>query len=286
MTMTIPGTPTPQLRRLQPVGSAASVSCYLKTQWPRVGGPGIRPLPDSAFTDPSFINRYQPGVWTYPYVACCGVDFDTPNRASGLKSVADRLHMPLYKLSATELADPRGRLEALNRMRYASHVLTPDGHQQEPGFQDWEFQQFAPRRQPLPGSPVSLDGHLFALRRPHDMSKRVFEKLLHQRIRNASLNSFLQTRAGREHCAMLSLAPEQQIRWTRYKFGPMVRIDKAEEIYIFRPTGEDADRLLIILERIVYDWVMGQTQRQPPDWRTRSQFPRRGGGADRPSQSS
>jgi hypothetical protein len=271
MTTTVSGTPAPQLRRLQPIGSAASVSCYLKTQWPRIGGPGIRPLLESAFTDPAFIDRYQPGVWTYPYVACCGVDFDTPDQASGLKSVADRLHMPIFKLSATELADPRRRLEALNRMRYASHVRMPEGHRQEPGFKDWEFQQFAPQRQPLPGSPVSLDGHLFALRRPHDMSKRVFEKLLHQRIRNASLNTFLQTPAGREHCAMLSLAPEEQVRWTRYKFGPAVRIDKAEEIYIFRPTGEDSDRLLIILERIVHDWVVGRIARRPGHWRTGGQ---------------
>ncbi len=277
MTTTVSGAPVAQLRRIQPIGSAASVSCYLKTQWPRVGGPGIRPLPDSAFTDTAFIGRYQPGVWTYPYVACCGVDFDTPDRASGLKSVADRLHLPLYKLSATELADPRRRLEALNRMRYASHVRTRDGHKQETGFQDWEFQQFSPQRQPLPGSPVSLDGHLFALRRPHDMSKRVFEKLLHQRIRNASFNAFLQTPAGRQHCAMLGLAPEEQIRWTRYKFGETLRIDKAEEIYIFRPTGEDADRLLIILERIVHDWVMGQTSHQPRQWRTRSQLSRHNG---------
>ncbi len=277
MTTTVLGAPVPQLRRIRPIGSAASVSCYLKTQWPRVGGPGIRPLPDTAFTDPAFIGRYQPSVWTYPYVACCGVDFDTPDRASGLKSVADRLHMPLYKLSATELADPRGRLEAMNRMRYASHVRTRDGHKQEIGFQDWEFQQFAPRRQPLPGSPVSLDGHLFALRRPHDMSKRVFEKQLHQRIRNASFNAFLQTPAGREHCAMLGLAPEEQIRWTRYKFGETLRIDKAEEIYIFRPTGEDADRLLIILERIVHDWVMGKLARRPNHWCGRSQFARHNG---------
>ncbi len=277
MTTTVLGAPVPQLRRIRPIGSAASVSCYLKTQWPRVGGPGIRPLPDTAFTDPAFIGRYQPSVWTYPYVACCGVDFDTPDRASGLKSVADRLHLPLYKLSATELADPRRRLEALNRMRYASHVRTRDGHKQETGFQDWEFQQFAPRRQPLPGSPVSLDGHLFALRRPHDMSKRVFEKLLHQRIRNASFNAFLQTPAGRQHCAMLGLAPEEQIRWTRYKFGETLRIDKAEEIYIFRPTGEDADRLLIILERIVHDWVMGKLARRPNHWCGRSQLARHNG---------
>jgi hypothetical protein len=274
-TTTIQGATPRPLRRIQPIGSAAAVTCYVKTQWPRIGGPRIRPLPDTAFTDAAFIERYEPGIWTYPYLACCGAEFDRPELASGLKSVAEGLHMPVYKLSATELADPRRRLEALNRMRYASHVLKPEGYEREPGFQDWTFQQFLPRRTPLPGSPVSLDGHLFALRRPHDLSKRVFEKLLHHRMRNASLNSFLLTPAGREHCAMLGLVPEEQQRWTIYRFGRTPRIDKAEELYIFRPDGEDSDRLLIILERLIHDWVMGRIARPPSNWRDRSQYSRR-----------
>lgn len=279
MTMTTIQGATPRpLRRIQPIGSAAAVTCYVKTQWPRIGGPSIRPLPGTAFTDAAFIERYEPGIWTYPYLACCGAEFDRPELASGLKSVADRLHMPVYKLSATELADPRRRLEALNRMRYASHVLKPEGYEREPGFQDWTFQQFLPHRKPLPGSPVSLNGHLFALRRPHDLSKRVFEKLLHYRMRNASLNSFLLTSAGREHCAMLGLVPEEQQRWTIYRFGRTPRIDKAEELYIFRPDGEDSDRLLIILERLIHDWVMGRIARPPASWRDRSQYSRRWSG--------
>lgn len=183
------------------------------------------------------------------------------------------------KLSATELADPRRRLEALNRMCYASHVLKPGGYAREPGFQDWTFQQFLPRHEPLPGSPVSLDGHLFALRRPHDLSKRVFEKLLHHRLRNASLNSFLVTPAGRKHCAILGLVPEEQQRWTAYRFGRTPRIDKAEELYVFRPDGEDSDRLLMILERLVHDWVMGRIPRLPGNWRDRSQYSRRSSAA-------
>ncbi|TAJ33796.1 hypothetical protein [Bosea sp. (in: a-proteobacteria)] len=275
MTTTDPGTPALPLRRIQPVGSAASVTCYVKTQWPRIGWPYIRPLPDTAFTDPAFTERYRPGVWTYPYVACCGVDFERPDESSGLKSVADGLHMPIYKIASTESADPRRRLKYLNRMRYASHVLTPQGYRQEPGFKDWEFQQFLPDRDPLPGSPITLDGHLFALRRPHDLSKGAFEKLLHHRIRNASLNSFLLTPAGREHCDLLGLVPEQQQRWTKYKFGGTPRIDKAEELYIFRPDGEDSDRMLIILERLVFDWVMGLIPRRQDAWRNPGQYSRR-----------
>ncbi|WP_420100736.1 hypothetical protein [Bosea sp. (in: a-proteobacteria)] len=275
MTTMIQGTPALPLRRIQPIGSAAAVTHYLKTQWPRVGGPSLRALPDTAFTEPSFIARYQPGTLTFPYLAACGPSFDDHLASSGLKAVADRLHMPIYKLAATELADPRRRLDALDRDRYASHVSTPGGYVEEPGFKTWTFQQFLPKREPLPGSPVSLDGRLFALRRPHDMGKRVFEKLLHRHIRNASLNEFLLTTAGRAHCAALGLVPEEQQRWTHYRFGPVPRIDKAEELYIFRPGGEDSDRFLIILERIVHDWVMGKDRRLPRNWRDRSQYRRR-----------
>lgn len=261
--------------RLLPAGSAGAVTQWYPTQWPRVGGSALRSLPDTAFTDPVFIERYQPGILTFPYLAACGPSFDDPLPSSGLKSVADRLHMPVYKLAATELADPRRRLDALDQDRYASHVLTPEGYVQEPGFKTWTFQQFLPKREPLPGSPVSLDGHLFAMRRPHDMGKRVFEKLLHRHLRNASLNDFLLTPVGRAHCAKLGLVPEQQQRWTRYRFGAAPRIDKAEELYIFRPGGEDSDRFLIILERIIHDWVMRQPRRLPGAWRDRSQYSRR-----------
>ena len=262
------------LRRIQPIGSAAAVTCYLKTQWPRIGGPSLRPLPSTAFTDPAFLTRYRPGTLTFPYLAACPPSADDPLPSSGLKNVADRLQMPAYKLAATDLADPRGRLKALDRDRYASHVLTPAGYVQEPGFKTWTFQQFLPDREPLPNSPVSLEGRLFALRRPHDMTKRVFEKLLHRHLRNASLNDFLLTPAGRAHCATLGLVPEQEQRWTNYCFGHTPRIDKAEELYIFRPRGEDSDRFLIILERIIYDWVMGKTHRLPGTWGDRSQYSR------------
>lgn len=276
MTTTDPGTPALPLRRIQPIGSAAAVTCYLKTQWPRIGGPALRALPDTAFTDPVFLARYQPGILTFPYLAACGPSADDPLPSSGLKNVADRLQMPIYKLSSTELADPRRRLKVLDRDRYASHVLTPAGYVQESGFKTWTFQQFLPQREPLPGSPVGLDGRLFALRRPHDMTKRVFEKLLHRHLRNASLNSFLLTPAGRAHCAILGLVPEEEQRWTNYRFARTPRIDKAEELYIFRPSGEDSDRFLTIIERIIHDWVMCQDRRLPRAWHDHSQYSRRG----------
>ena len=97
---------------------------------------------------------------------------------------------------------------------------------------------------------------------------------LHRHLRNASLNDFLLTPAGRAHCATLGLVPEEQQRWTNYRFGRTPRIDKAEELYIFRPCGEDSDRFMIILERIIHDWVMRPDRRLPETWRDHSQYSR------------
>lgn len=276
MKTTIPGAPTPFLRRIQPVGSAAAVTCYLKTQWPRIGGRHFRRLPDDAFLQPAFTLNYQPGYLSSVYLAACGTAFGDLEGTTGLLGVARRLHLPLYKVSATESADPRLRLTELNRDRYASNVIDPDGvFLQEAGFQQWTFQQFLPEREPLSGSPVVDQGRFFTVRRPHDMEKDAFDKLLHSRLRAASFNAFIQSRAGRSHCAALGLEPERQLRYTNYRFAETPRVDPAQELYIFRPAGEDSDRLLMIIEKLIHDWVTGAISRRPAWWRDPSQQSRR-----------
>ena len=50
------------------------------------------------------------------------------------------------------------------------------------------------------------------------------------------------------------------MRFTSYEFGAGARISTATEFAIFRPRAE-ADRLAVIAERIVVDFVMrGQTE--------------------------
>jgi hypothetical protein len=264
---------------IQPPGSAAAVTRYLRTQWPRVGGYRLLPLPADAFTNTHFLNAYKPGYISYPYLAACGRSFDRPDIQSGLFGVACRLQLPVYKLSATESADPRRRLKCLNADRYASLVRDGESYREESGFDGWAFQLFLPNRSPLPGSPVSWDGRFFSVRLPDTLHTRVFEKLLHARMQNASFNTFLMTPAGRNHCATLGLDPAQQQRFTHYRFCRTPRIGPAEELYIFRPDGEDSDRLLIILERIVHDWCLGRIK-PPASWRDRSQYSRQASATD------
>lgn len=276
--MTRPNSPgcSTTLRILQPAGSGAAVKRYLPTQWCRIGYQRMSPLPDDAFTSNRFVAAYKPGMISYPYLAACGLSIDRPDIQSGLFGVASRLHIPIYKLAATTAADPRRRLTWLNVDRYASLRKGEEGLYEDPGFDGWTFQLFLPSRAPLPGSPVRWDGRFFSVRLPDTLHPRVFEKLLHARIKNASLNQFLKSPAGQEHCAMLGLDPVREQRFTRYKFAGAQRVDPAEELYLFRPEGEDSDRLLIILERIVFDWVVGKIGPVPTNWRDRSQRSRSG----------
>lgn len=275
-TNTPAGSAGASLPRIQPIGSSAAVTRYLRTDWPRVGGSNFRPLTHDAFLKPCFALRYQPGFLVSVYLAACGNAPGDLKGTTGLLGVARRLQLPLYKVSATECADPRIRLKELNRDRYAANVIDPDGaFLQEEGFQQWTFQQFLPDREPLPGSPVIDQGRFFTVRRPHDMDKDAFDKLLHVRLKAASFNAFLQSRAGKAHCATLGLKPEEQMRYTHYRFAETPRIDPAQELYIFRPAGEDSDRLLGIIEKLIYDWVTGAIPREPAWWRDPGQQARR-----------
>lgn len=261
------------LPRIQPQGSAAAVTRYLQTQWPRIGGLRLRSLPHDAFTQPAFLSAYRPGLISFPYLAACGRAFDEPGKQAGLYGVANRVQMPIYKLSSTEAADPRRRLKWLNADRYAGLVREGSEYREEPGFDGWTFQLFLPNRLPLPGSPVTWDGRFFTVRLPDNLHPRVFEKLMHVRMQNAAFNTFLMAPAGRAHCAALGLEPEGQQRFTRYRFARTPRIDPAEELYIFRPDGEDSDRLLTIIECIIHDWCLGRIKPRR-SWRDNCQFKR------------
>jgi hypothetical protein len=280
MTTTVSGARVPQLRRIQPMGSAAAVTQFVKTQWPRIGGRYLKALPENAFLETAFASRYEPGFLTSVYLGACGTAFGDHTGTTGLIGVARRLNLPLYKISVTQAADPRIRLQQLNRDRYASTVVGIDGvYGEEDGFQQWTFQQFQPERTPLSGSPVIDQGRFFTVRRPADMEKDAFDKLLHVRLRAASFNAFIQSHAGEAHCAALGRKAEHEVRYTRYRFAETPRIDPAQELYIFRPAGEDSDRLLTIIETLIYDWVTGKIARQPAWWRDPGQRSRRG---DRP----
>ncbi len=260
------------MSRLLPEGSAGAVTHWVETQWPRVGGVALAPLPKDAFTDPAFTERYKPGMLTAIYAAGCGFDHASTG-ATGLVGVARRLLAAVHKISTTTQTDLRSRLRELNVDRYGALTTSADGYPcSNLGFDTWMMQHILPVGRPLPGSPVAIGDRCLTVRLPADMTAREFDKQLAARMSNARLNTWLDTAEGRKHCAILGTAPAEFARGTTYRFnGGMRRSDDAE-IYFFRPKSDDADRLLRLAEAIVHQHVMTPPARRARiSWRSRSQ---------------
>ncbi|WP_156640116.1 hypothetical protein [Bosea sp. PAMC 26642] len=227
---------------------------------------------------PGFTTRYRPGILVHAYVAACG-DISSPDFGTGLLGAARDLQMPLYKVASTKCADPRRRIDGLNRDRYGVRRQLKEGSVSDLGFNTWALQQISPNRSPLAGAPIKLEARSISVILPAGLENHQFEKRLHVAMKNASLNSWLASPAGQTHCRMLGLDPGNHQRFSDYRFGQPTRLSPSDEIYIFRPIGEDADRLLMIIETIIQQWVIGTAPRAPTNWTSRSQHAARRSGA-------
>jgi hypothetical protein len=257
---------------LLPAGSAGAVTHWYPTRWPRVGGKALLPLAGDAFTNERFTNVYQAGKLVFIYVAGSGEDHSRPTIATGLLGLARRLKMSVHKVSVTAQVHLRDRLRELNADRYGALTTSADGYPcSDLGYDNWMAQHILPNDEPLTGSPVALADRCLAVRLPNDLSVREFDKRLHHYMRNAALNPWLGSQAGKGHCEMLGIAPEEAMRGTAYGFGELMRQSDAQEFYVFRPKSRDADRLVRIAERIVHDHVVGPTRSVGAAWKSRGQ---------------
>lgn len=257
---------------LLPRGSAGAVTHWYPTRWPRVGGKGLLPLADDAFTDERFRAAYRPGKLVFIYVAGCGEDHSMPTIATGLLGLARRLKMAIHKVSVTAQVNLRDRFRELNADRYGALTSSADGYPCcDLGYDNWMAQHILPKGKPLGGSPVMLAERCLAVRLPANLSIREFDKLLHRRMRNAALNPWLKSEAGRAHCDLLGIAPQEAMRATAYGFGEIMRASEAQEFYFFRPKSLDADRLIRIAERIIHDHVVAPKRQPTAGWKSRAQ---------------
>jgi hypothetical protein len=257
---------------LLPPGSAGAVTQWFPTNWPRVGGKPLLPLAADAFTADSFLATYRPGKLVFIYVGGCGEDHSMPIIATGLLGLARRLKMPVHKVSVTAQVNLRDRFRELNVDRYGALTTSADGYPCcDLGFNNWMAQHILPTGRPLDGSPVKLAERCLAVRLPADLSIREFDKRLHMHMCNAALNRWLRSPAGQSHCHLLGIAPPEAMRATAYGFGEIMRASEAQELYVFRPKGFDADRLIRIAERIIHDHVTASRQQGTAGWKSRAQ---------------
>lgn len=271
-TRTTPATKRPIGSPLLPPGSAGAVTQWFPTQWPRIGGKALLPLAGDAFSSKRFSAAYQPGKLVFIYVAGCGEDHSMPTVATGLLGLARLLRMPIHKVSVTAQVNLRDRFRELNADRYGALTASADGLPcSDLGYDNWMAQHILPNSEPLDGSPVRLAERCLAVRLPHDLSIREFDKRLHHRMRNAALNPWLRSHAGRAHCDLIGIAPQEAMRATSYGFGAIMRASEAQEFYVFRPKGFDADRLIRIAERIIHDHVVAPGRQATAGWKSRAQ---------------
>lgn len=257
---------------LLPPGSAGAVTEWFPTQWPRIGGKALLPLAPNAFTGERFRAAYQAGKLVFVYVAGCGEDDSMPTVATGLLGLARRLRMPIHKVSVTAQVNLRDRFRELNVDHYGALTTSGDGYRcSDLGYDNWMAQHILPKGKPLTGSPVVLAERCLAVRLPANLSIREFDKLLHGRMLNAALNPWLRSGAGRAHCDLLGIAPQEAMRATAYGFGEIMRASDSQEFYIFRPKGFDADRLIRIAERIIHDRVVAPKRQPTAGWKSRGQ---------------
>lgn len=240
---------------LLPEGSAGAVRRWYPTQWPRIGGKKLLPLPADAFLTDAFLSRYRPGFLTFAYAAGCGYHPHNP-AAQGLAGIARRLNAPLHKLSATTQSDPTERLRELNLDRYGALTMTEEGHLcSELGFNTWTFQVLLPVGKPLEGSPVTVQERGLSVRLPYDLGSEEFEKRMHDLMRDCSLGAWLESPDGIAHCGMANIDRRTLRRYSAYGFNATWRRSVANEIYFFRPKTDDVDRLIRIIEVIIHRHV-------------------------------
>ncbi|MDP3602381.1 MAG: hypothetical protein Q8R85_14575 [Bosea sp. (in: a-proteobacteria)] len=253
-------------RRIREEGSAAAVQYFYPTSWPLAGGSDLTALSDDAFQASTFTDAYEPGQVAYVYVAACDDVMLSPETPNGLKGLAQDLSLPIFKISATGSEDARERLDDLNLERYASIYQAEGGYASSIGFNKWRTQTIHPRRRPKTGAPVTVGPRTIRVVLPKHLTLTAFEKRLAHMLSSSQLSKWIQTPAGLAHCQKVGCDWRIGVRMSGYNFGDADRLSRCEEIYIFRPRGRDAERLLTICETIVHEFVVRGAGHVPRKW--------------------
>lgn len=254
-----------ELRRIREAGSTAAVTHFVNTRWPVIGGRELKVLPTCAFLDPEFAEAYQPGQIAYVYVAGSGDTLKAPEQPTGLHGLARRLALPLFKISATGSENALSRIEDINVERYAGMYEAESGHACDPGYDLWRLVLIHAGRKALPGAPIEARPRVLRVALPSGLSVIAFEKELHQRLSSTALRRWIASSDGLRHCGDLGVDPREGMRLTGYNVGEVDRVSRADEIYIVKPRL-DGWRLLTLVERIVYDFVIRDAVNDRPSW--------------------
>lgn len=218
----------------------------LPTDWPKVGGRDfVRHDPD-IFGTAAYQDLWKPrGAQIAIYAGAC----------DGLRALAKRVHMPMYKVSTTGSDRVMARRNELRKDRYGSSYYADGKYVREDGWDNWFPSHLNVCQPPSPYSPVHVGERSLLVDLPYAMSERAFESAFDQMIRLGSVDQWSMTRQGRDHCETLGLDPAILRRFTFYPGGTDARRSPVREIVAINPMlrGSGADRLVAIAERVILE---------------------------------
>jgi hypothetical protein len=150
--------------------------------------------------------------------------------------------------------------------RYAGIYEAEGGYASSIGFNKWRTQTIHPRRRPKTGAPVTVGPRTIRVVLPKHLTLTAFEKRLAHMLSSSQLSKWIQTPEGIAHCQKVGCDWRIGVRMSGYNFGDADRLSRCDEIYIFRPRGQDAERLLTICETIVHEFVVRGAGHVPRKW--------------------
>lgn len=211
------------------------------TDWPKIGGRAL----DLSHTDLFSSEAYREaptGETRALYAAAC----------DGLGRLSHDLKIPLYKIGCTSPDRVWPRTHELRADRYGSAYFDGTAYvEDETGFDGWYPSHLhVGRRTPSMGSPVRVETRAILVDLPASLTPENFDRLFDAETRKGWIAEWVATEEGRDHCALVGVAPARYQRFTLYPGGTTPRLSHAAEIAAFS-IYEGASRLVAIAEQII-----------------------------------
>ena len=232
-----------------------------RTPWPYLSRRAAARTLSSFFDTDAFRRLYRPGEEVTAYVAGC----------DGLLSMAEELGGPVilgsgkpavFKTGLTRI-DLQHRLAAMGRDRYGSCYRSEGALACALGHDRWSAQMIDVATAVSPNSPVRPEVRGIRFRLPVTLPFDDFDRQFSAALAPATVESFVGSPMGQEHCRRAGVDPEAFRRMTCYGFVASTRLSVARELMFFRPRI-DGSALVAIIEAIVARHLAQLEQGQLP----------------------
>ncbi len=193
----------------------------------------------------AFQARYERGMSVSVYIAANDA-FRTAGRT---------MRCPIYKVGICASERLYQRQLELDRDGYGSMIMCGGEAVRDPAFGSWDLLRMPRDVQLSPESPIAVGERDLRVTLPAGMKFSVFDSLLTEALRPASLSVWAGSSAGQRYCETHGIDAASLVRFTAYEFGSGTRLSPATELMIVRPKSE-MQRLANLVEVLIADWLL------------------------------